>query len=141
MPDPKSTIIASEILPKIGIFLYHSIFVGKSHRKSDKGPINPNTLLIAAKIPCIYIPLFPADSFVTFCYYSLYRNFSNSILYFVGDILQKMIFYLLVIIQYRQSLPQPHYPGYNQYLHIGIQTYDKNLPSIHQCHNIPLLYP
>ena len=45
--------IAKEKFPKSGIFRYHSKFVGKSHKKSDNGPIKPNTPLIASKIDCI----------------------------------------------------------------------------------------
>ena len=56
MPDPTKRIIANEKFPKTGMFAYHSKFVGKSQRKSDKGPINENILLMDSNIACIFIP-------------------------------------------------------------------------------------
>jgi len=44
-PDPRSSMIAKDIFPRIGILLYQSKFVGNSHRKSDSGPIKLNTPL------------------------------------------------------------------------------------------------
>ena len=68
----KSTIakmIAKEKLPSSGMLRYHSILVGKSHRKSDNGPIKLNTPLIASKIACmIFI------SFLKFTYFSHYNT-------------------------------------------------------------------
>jgi hypothetical protein len=43
-----STIIAREKFPITGIALYQAKLVGKSQKKSDKGPIKARTLLIAA---------------------------------------------------------------------------------------------
>jgi hypothetical protein len=31
--------MAKEKFPRTGIFAYHAKFVGKSHRKSDRGPM------------------------------------------------------------------------------------------------------
>ena len=50
MPEPTSKMIAKEKLPKIGMDAYHFMLVGKSHRKSDKGPIKLKIPLMAAKI-------------------------------------------------------------------------------------------
>jgi hypothetical protein len=38
-PEPNSRIMAKEKFPRTGIFAYHAKFVGKSHRKSDRGPM------------------------------------------------------------------------------------------------------
>ena len=46
-------IIAKEKFPNIGILAYQSKLVGKSHRKSDSGPINEKIPLIDSKTVCI----------------------------------------------------------------------------------------
>ena len=51
-----SKIIAREKLPKTGMDAYHFMLVGKSHKKSDKGPIKLKIPLIAAKIASIKYP-------------------------------------------------------------------------------------
>ena len=56
MPDPKSRIMANEKLPRMGMFAYHAKLVGKSHKKSDRGPINPKTLLIPSNTASILYP-------------------------------------------------------------------------------------
>ena len=38
IPDPRSSMIAKDMFPRMGMLLYQSKFVGKSHRKSDSGP-------------------------------------------------------------------------------------------------------
>ena len=43
-----------------------------------------------------------------------------------------------ITLQLHQFLYQHPHPEYSRYLHIGIQTYDRNLPSNHQYRNIPL---
>ena len=48
--------MANEKLPNTGMDEYHSKLVGKSHRKSDKGPTKEKIPLIDSKIPCITAP-------------------------------------------------------------------------------------
>ena len=55
-PEPIKRIMAKEKFPKIGIEAYHFMFVGKSHKKSDKGPMKLKIPLIAAKIASIKYP-------------------------------------------------------------------------------------
>jgi hypothetical protein len=45
-PEPTNNIMAKDRFPSRGILAYHSILVGKSHKKSDIGPIKSNILLI-----------------------------------------------------------------------------------------------
>ena len=61
IPDPRSSMIAKDMFPRMGMLLYQSKFVGKSHRKSDSGPIKLNTPLIASNtlsiaISSLFIP-------------------------------------------------------------------------------------
>lgn len=59
IPDPRSSMIAKDMFPRMGMLLYQSKFVGKSHRKSDSGPIKLNTPLIASNTLSIisFLPL------------------------------------------------------------------------------------
>ena len=62
IPDPRSSMIAKDMFPRIGMLLYQSKFVGKSHRKSDSGPIKLNTPLIASNTLSIAIPPFLSEA-------------------------------------------------------------------------------
>ena len=42
----------------MGMFLYQEKFVGKSHKKSDSGPIKAKTRLMASKILFTKVPSF-----------------------------------------------------------------------------------
>ena len=55
IPDPRSSMIAKDMFPRMGMLLYQSKFVGKSHRKSDSGPIKLHTPLIASHTLAIAI--------------------------------------------------------------------------------------
>ena len=57
---------------------YHSKFVGKSQRKSDKGPTKEKIPLIDSKMCCIQLPLLIFFSFYHIYNHTVLRNYLHT---------------------------------------------------------------